>query len=344
MTLDYHGVKAINREIHTRAVQQGELRQPINMADGPSAKFMRGFYKRHKELSRRSAERVDRERINMASKDTIKQYFNLLKELFVKHAIIEVDDAQNPIQSSIKRHCIYLADETGWGVQAKHKTVIGRKGSKYVYLRKSNDESHKTLMLGVCGNDVLKPLIILEKSFPLIGEGEASNIPQNMMLTKTEKGSVEQELFCEWLQQAVITHKESVNPDGVSVLIIDNHGSRFNTRAIDLCKENKIEMFCYPGHLTHILQGPDVVLNKPISTFVDRMLHNNALISGNSDLTRIAFMAIVDESVKAACTEEAVSKAFSANGIVPFNPDQIDFPIGFCWWCGRTIANKSNML
>ena len=83
MNLDYHGVKAIIRDIHTWAVQQGELRQPINMADGRSAKFMRGFYKRNKELSRRSAERVDRGRINMASKDTIKQYFNLLKELFV---------------------------------------------------------------------------------------------------------------------------------------------------------------------------------------------------------------------------------------------------------------------
>ena len=83
-------------------------------------------------------------------------------------------------------------------------------------------------------------------------------------------------------------------------------------------------MFCYPGHLTHILQGPDVVLIKPISTCVDRMLHNNALLSGNSDLTQIAFMAIVDEAVKAACTEEAVSKAFSATGVVPFNPDQID--------------------
>ena len=118
MNLDNHGVKAIIRDILTRAVQQGELRQPINMADGPYTKFMRGFYKRHKELSR-SAERVDRGRINMASKDTIKQYFNLLKELFVKHAIIEVDDEQNPIQSSIKRHCIYLADETGWGSPSK---------------------------------------------------------------------------------------------------------------------------------------------------------------------------------------------------------------------------------
>ena len=34
-------------------------------------------------------------------------------------------------------------------------------------------------MLGICGNgEVIKPLIILEKSFRLIGEGESDHILQ----------------------------------------------------------------------------------------------------------------------------------------------------------------------
>ena len=39
MNLGNHWVKAIIRDIHSRAVQTGELRQPINMSEGPSAKF-----------------------------------------------------------------------------------------------------------------------------------------------------------------------------------------------------------------------------------------------------------------------------------------------------------------
>ena len=85
-------------------------------------------------------------------------------------------------------------------------------------------------MLGVCGNgDFLKPLIILENPFPLDGEVEVDHIPENILLSKTEKGSMEQNLFYEWIKRAVIPHKQTVNPDGKTLLIVDNHGSRFST-------------------------------------------------------------------------------------------------------------------
>ena len=72
----------------------------------------------------------------------------------------------------MKQERAYLADETGWHVQSKRKQVIGLNGANHVYLRKANDESHKILMLDICGNgEVIKLLIILEKSFPLVGEG-----------------------------------------------------------------------------------------------------------------------------------------------------------------------------
>ena len=321
------------REIHQNAIDRGEQRQPINNVNGPSKKFMKKFYERHQVLRRRTAERVDRGRINMASIDTIHQYFSLLKDTLVKCGIVELDDNGNVIPESFKSERIYLADETGWGVQSKPKTVIGKKGAKHVYLRKIGDESHKTLMLGICGNgDVIKSLIILEKSFPLIGEGESKHIPDNILISKTEKGSMEKELFHEWLKESVIAHKEKVNPDDMSLLVIDNHASRFSIPAIDLCNESKLEMLAYPGHLTHILQGPDVVLNKPISTVVDSMLHNKPTISGNSDMSKVAFVAIVDHAVKTVCTKENVLKAFSSTGVMPYDPTKIDlshFPSSF---------------
>ena len=146
-------------QIHAKAVKDGDRCQKINELNGPSAKYMRSFYKRHKEISRRTAERVDRGRINMANQQTIDDYFELLKNSLVKDNVMELDKEGNPIQETIKRERIYLADETGWGVCKRTKTVIGRKGAKHIYNRKASDESHKTLMLGICGNgDVLKPL------------------------------------------------------------------------------------------------------------------------------------------------------------------------------------------
>ena len=100
----------------------------------------------------------------MANEDTVLEYFDLLISSLVKDGVMELDEHGNPIQDSVKADRIYLADETGWGVNTKIKKVIGRKEDKHNYNRKSSDESHKTLMLGICGNgDVLKTLIVLEK-------------------------------------------------------------------------------------------------------------------------------------------------------------------------------------
>ena len=277
----------------------------------------------------RSAEYVDRGRINMATQETLFDYFQLLKDTLVKHGIMELNEKGDPIQESIKRERIYLADETGWGVSKRSKKVLGKKGQKHVFVRKSNDESHNTLMLGVCGNgDLLPPLVILEKSFPLLGEGEAELLPSNVLLSKTARGSMEIPLFAEWLM-TVINHKQKLNPHGVSILILDNHSSRFSIRAIDLCRKNNLEMLTYPGHLTHILQGPDVVLNKPISTKLQHMIETNYNLSGNSDLSRVSFIAAVNEAVIYVCTPSAISKAFSATGIIPFDPSRVklsDYP------------------
>ena len=135
---------------------------------------------------------------------------------------------------------------------------------------------------------------------------------------------MEQNLFYEWIGRVVSPYKQTVNPDDKSRLIVDNHGSWFSTKSIDLCTGNNIEMLSYPGHLTQILQGPDVLLNKPISTTVNAMVHNNPLISGNCELSRVSFIAIIDHAVRITCTCKNVIEAFRAMGIIPFNPDQID--------------------
>ena len=41
MNVDHHIVKAIIRDIHSRAVEDGEKRKKINEVSGPSAKYMR---------------------------------------------------------------------------------------------------------------------------------------------------------------------------------------------------------------------------------------------------------------------------------------------------------------
>ena len=53
------------------------------------------------------------------------------------------------------------------------------------------------------------------------------------------------------------------------------------------------------------------------------MLHSNMFLSGNNDIRPVAFMAIIEHAVKKVCTLIMVKKAFSATGVMSFNPIKI---------------------
>ena len=104
----------------------------------------------------------------MANKQTVTQYY----KFFQKHL---VDSNGDNIRQSVKPERVYLTDERGQGVQSKHKQVIGHNGGKHFYQRNTNVENRKTLILGICGNDVIIRKV-LNKTFPHVGEGESEHM------------------------------------------------------------------------------------------------------------------------------------------------------------------------
>ena len=62
---------------------------------------------------------------------------------------------------------------------------------------------------------------------------------------------MEKILFTQWLEKSILCHKREVNPDHPSLFIIDNHSSRFSPETVKISEENELEIFFYPGHLTH---------------------------------------------------------------------------------------------
>ena len=50
------------------------------------------------------------------------------------------------------------------------------------------------------------------------------------------------------------------------------------------------------------------------------MIQNNMLLTGNSLINRLEFINIIDNAMRETCTVELVLKAFSATGVLPFNP------------------------
>ena len=77
-----------------------------------------------------SVEYADSDRINMANKDTITDYFKLLEKNLVKCDFVKLDSNGEVIQESMNQKRVYLAE----------KSVIGCNGAKHAYMRKANNK------------------------------------------------------------------------------------------------------------------------------------------------------------------------------------------------------------
>ncbi|EIN06306.1 hypothetical protein PUNSTDRAFT_16929, partial [Punctularia strigosozonata HHB-11173 SS5] len=103
-------------------------------------------------------------------------------------------------------------------------------------------------------------------------------------------------------------------------IFLDGHSSHYALPVLQFAKEHNIELLGYPPHCTHALQGLDVVC------FAKFKLAWRAELSRYHELyqqkvKKEDITGLFGNAYLAAFTEETVKAAFSATGIVPFNPD-----------------------
>ena len=106
------------------------------------------------------------------------------------------------------------------------------------------------------------------------------------------------------------------------VLIMDGHSSHYSADLLEFCQQNNIEVYGYPPHCTHALQGLDVVCfakmkdcwKEELNVFEN--LHNQGV-------NKEDFAEVWGRAYQTVFTEENIHSAFKATGIHPFNPDVI---------------------
>lgn len=106
------------------------------------------------------------------------------------------------------------------------------------------------------------------------------------------------------------------------VLLMDGHSSHFTADLLEYCLANNIEVYGYPPHCTHALQGLDVVcfakMKESWKQEIDQFegLHHRGV--NKEDFCEVWGQAYIN-----AFTEDNVRSAFAATGIWPFNDNII---------------------
>jgi hypothetical protein len=130
--------------------------------------------------------------------------------------------------------------------------VLARKGSKSAPIRKDNKGKHVTALAAIsAAGNYLPPVFIFEEKPP---ENVLEDALPNTLVGRTDKGWINQEMFEKYFEH-IIPLLPTKRP---LIFLLDGHNSHFTFKTLSLAAENDIKIFCFPSHLTHLLQPLDV--------------------------------------------------------------------------------------
>lgn len=281
--------------------------------NGPSHKWWRGFRRRHKNLTMRKPDKLDRRRKNTAKRSVVRKHFELLKE-----ALKEADLLDKP------EH-IFNVDETGVEMnKGTRKVVVSRNRRKH-YQDSVGDREHITA--NVCcsaSGQALPPMLIFQKCFP--SSDYSSTGPDDCLYAKSDNGWMDGELFLAWFKKIFLPKTAHLRP---AMLIMDGHISHLTIDLIDLARENGVILYCLPPHLTHLLQPLDVAVFKSLKDYFTKYANQVKLVSLASDriliVNRNNFTAIFREAFERCMIMATIKNGFRKCGIYPLEPTAVDW-------------------
>ncbi|XP_031335285.1 tigger transposable element-derived protein 6-like [Photinus pyralis] len=220
--------------------------------------WIKGFQKRHPNLSLRTPEGCSLSRATGFNKYNVEQFFSKLEEVLKR----------NPRFGDGSR--IFNLDETGsMTVQKQHK-VFAEKGSRQV--SKATSAERGTLVTTCCivgASGISIPPVMI---FPRVHFKDfmINGAPPGCLGLASKTGWMTTECFIQVVKHFIKHTSSSV--DNPSLLIMDNHQSHLSIQSIDLCKNSGVTILTIPPHCTNKLQPLDVGLLKPFQTFYSAAL------------------------------------------------------------------------
>lgn len=85
--------------------------------------------------------------------------------------------------------------------------------------------------------------------------------------------------FFEWFKKLFMPAVAPLIKTGPVVLFVDGHHSHLSMALIQYAKQEGVHIFCFPPHLTHILQPLDVGVYGPVKTTWKVILKEHKLLT-----------------------------------------------------------------
>ncbi|XP_045451633.1 uncharacterized protein LOC123660620 [Melitaea cinxia] len=157
----------------------------------------------------------------------------------------------------------------------------------------------------------IPPMIIFKRM--RMSDQLKEGAPAGSLVTVSESGHINRELFCQWLEHFASVVKPT-KEDKV-LLLLDGHTTHSkNLDALMFAREKGIVLLQLPGHTTHRLQPLDVSFFKPMSTYYTQAIESWMRSHPGSAVTQYQVSWLINEAYERAATIGNVANGFKATG------------------------------
>lgn len=138
----------------------------------------------------------------------------------------------------------------------------------------------------------------------------------------SDNGWTDRDIAVQWMKKDFDPMTCEKAGDERRALFMDGHDSHFSKELLEYAKSRNIEIFSYPPHCTHALQGLDVACFARMKECWKRRI-DEFESDHRRGVNKEDFVGVFSQAFLEAFTKETVLAAFEKTGIWPFNADII---------------------
>ena len=291
------------RQFVTRILAHNGDTQPLGK------RWMEGFFARNPQVKTLRGKSIESRRVNGASAENIKAFFQLLSI---------------PKVQAIKPCNRWNMDETG--IMQGHRgngLVVGKASRKHILVKSAGSREWVTIVeAGSAVGNSLPPLIIFrgkdvqQQWFPACLEEWES-----WRFTASPNGWTSNDIGQKWLEDIFIP-LTACDPPEPRLLVLDGHGSHETDEFMFRCYEEDIYLTYLPAHSSHVLQPLDLSVFGPMKTLYQHQLALLGHIDEDIESTphnKQRFLSCYKAARETALQPRTVRSGWVATGLWPVN-------------------------
>lgn len=293
------------------------LKRENSFKDGrPGRHWFEAFMRRHPDLTTRIPQNLSKARCDV-TEEKIRNWFKEIEIFLRDNNYLDVTEIPERV---------FNCDESAFYLSPKIDKVLVRKGDRTTYNFINNDDKECLTTLVTCSASGCIPPPMVVYSYKRVPKNIVDKVPIEWGIGRSENGWMTGETFFEYVTNVFHPWLLRNNIPLPVILFFDGHSSHLTLALSEFASDNGIILICLLANSTHILQPLDVAVFRPLKLEWKKVTHQWRIENNGSKLGREMFAPLLEKTLdRMRNIPDIIKSGFRTCGLVPFNPNNINY-------------------